>query len=129
MIQYVNRKSMEIRYSGRSSDYISPSFEFGCLYQCSYCVLPSTLITTPDGLKIVEEIQEGDEVISYNQETEKLEKDLVTQVGSRQVEEYYVLEYDHGTLELTGEHPVYTKNRGWVETKYLTLDDELLYVY
>lgn len=39
MIQKVVRKSMIIRDSGRSTDFISPSFGFGCLYNCSYCYL------------------------------------------------------------------------------------------
>ena len=39
VITKTNRKSMLIRESGRSSDYISPSFGFGCLYECSYCYL------------------------------------------------------------------------------------------
>jgi len=30
---------MMIRYSGRSSDYISPSFGYGCLLNCSYCYM------------------------------------------------------------------------------------------
>lgn len=30
---------MEIRYSGRSTDYISPSFGYGCLFNCSYCYM------------------------------------------------------------------------------------------
>jgi len=30
---------MEIRHSGRSTDYISPSFGFGCLFNCSYCYM------------------------------------------------------------------------------------------
>jgi spore photoproduct lyase len=33
------RKSMVIRPSGRSTDYISPSFGYGCLYECSYCYM------------------------------------------------------------------------------------------
>jgi len=33
------RKSMVIRPSGRSTDYISPSFGVGCLYECSYCYM------------------------------------------------------------------------------------------
>ena len=33
------RKSMEIRFSGRSTDYISPSFGFGCLFNCTYCYM------------------------------------------------------------------------------------------
>ncbi len=39
MIREVNRKSMKIRASGRSSDFISPSFGFGCLLDCSYCYM------------------------------------------------------------------------------------------
>jgi len=58
MITKVKRKSMVIRPSGRSSDFISPSFGHGCLYDCSYCVTPDTLITTPHGVKKAEEIQE-----------------------------------------------------------------------
>lgn len=39
MIKQVTRKSMEIRYSGRSTDYITPSFGYGCLFNCSYCYM------------------------------------------------------------------------------------------
>lgn len=39
MINKVVRKSMIIRDSGRSTDFISPSFGFGCLYECAYCYL------------------------------------------------------------------------------------------
>lgn len=39
MIREVKRKSMKIRASGRSSDFISPSFGFGCLLDCSYCYM------------------------------------------------------------------------------------------
>lgn len=30
---------MIIRYSGRSSDYITPSFGYGCLLNCTYCYM------------------------------------------------------------------------------------------
>lgn len=39
MIEKVNRKSMLIRPSGRSTDFISPSFGHGCLYNCTYCYM------------------------------------------------------------------------------------------
>lgn len=39
MVEKITRKSMLIRPSGRSTDYISPSFGYGCLYNCSYCYL------------------------------------------------------------------------------------------
>lgn len=37
MVEQVTRKSMVIRPSGRSTDFISPSFGHGCLFECSYC--------------------------------------------------------------------------------------------
>ena len=49
MIGRVNRKSMLIRESGRSSDYITPSFGYGCLLNCSYCYMKRHL---PKGLSI-----------------------------------------------------------------------------
>ena len=61
IVEKVVRKSMIIRPSGRSTDYISPSFGHGCLYNCTYCVTPETLITTPHGVKMAGEIQEGDQ--------------------------------------------------------------------
>ena len=39
LLKKINRKSMLIRESGRSSDYITPSFGFGCLFKCSYCYM------------------------------------------------------------------------------------------
>ena len=48
-MKYVNRKAMIIRNSGRSSDYITPSFGFGCLYKCNYCYMRRHL---PNGLTI-----------------------------------------------------------------------------
>jgi len=39
MVKKITRKSMLIRPSGRSTDFISPSFGYGCLYNCSYCYM------------------------------------------------------------------------------------------
>lgn len=49
MIKEVTRKSMVIRPSGRSTDFISPSFGHGCLYNCSYCYMKRH---KPEGLDI-----------------------------------------------------------------------------
>lgn len=126
MVEKVTRKSMLIRPSGRSTDFISPSFGHGCLYNCSYCVTPDTLITTPTGVKKAGEIQEGDQVVSFSLDTLKPEIDLVTAIGQRDTDELYVIEVAGQIVTVTGEHPFYTKNRGWVEAQHLTEDDELL---
>ena len=49
MIKQVTRKAMDIRPSGRSTDYISPSFGYGCLFNCSYCYMKRHL---PEGLTV-----------------------------------------------------------------------------
>ena len=51
MIKKVTRKSMIIRPSGRSTDFISPSFGHGCLYNCTYCYMKRH---KPDGLTIAD---------------------------------------------------------------------------
>jgi spore photoproduct lyase len=51
VIKEVTRKTMKIRESGRSSDYITPSFGYGCLLKCSYCYMKRHL---PEGLTIAQ---------------------------------------------------------------------------
>lgn len=48
-VNFVQRKSMVIRESGRSTDFISPSFGHGCLYNCTYCYMKRH---KPEGLSI-----------------------------------------------------------------------------
>ena len=54
-VQKVKRKSFKIRLSGRSTDYISPSFGHGCLYNCSYCYMKRN---KPSGLSIATNTEE-----------------------------------------------------------------------
>ena len=49
LVEKVTRKSMTIRPSGRSTDFISPSFGHGCLYNCSYCYMKRH---KPEGLSV-----------------------------------------------------------------------------
>lgn len=126
MIKQVTRKTLDIKPSGRSSDFITPSFIFGCGFECSYCVTPDTLIKTPFGLKKAGEIQEGDQVISFSLDTFQVEIDLVTATAQRDTDELYVVVVGEQSVYATAEHPFYTKNRGWVEAQHLTEDDELL---
>ena len=51
MVNKVTRRSMEIKPSGRSTDFISPSFGHGCLYNCSYCYMKRN---KPTGLNIAQ---------------------------------------------------------------------------
>jgi len=52
---------MLIRPSGRSTDFISPSFGYGCLYNCSYCYMKRH---KPEGLTVATNI--GDILTAIN---------------------------------------------------------------
>lgn len=54
-VSFVQRKSMEIKPSGRSTDFIAPSFGFGCLFDCSYCYCKRHV---NDGVKVAQNIDE-----------------------------------------------------------------------
>jgi spore photoproduct lyase len=53
--EFIKRKSLIIRESGRSTDYISPSFAFGCGFDCSYCYMKRH---KPDGIDIATNTEE-----------------------------------------------------------------------
>ena len=55
------RKTFKIRFSGRSTDFISPSFGYGCLYNCSYCYMKRH---KPKGLSVA--VNTGDILTAVN---------------------------------------------------------------
>ena len=69
MIKKVNRKSMLIRESGRSSDFITPSFGYGCLFKCSYCYMrrhvKSGVTIAQNTDDIIQAIIEHSDTLSY----------------------------------------------------------------
>ena len=75
-IKKVKRKSKVIRFSGRSSDYITPSFGYGCLYKCSYCYMRRHL---PDGVTIAENTEELLKAIN-DQANEKVKASLTNEI-------------------------------------------------
>lgn len=55
MVEEVHRKALGIKDSGRSSDFITPSFGFGCLFNCSYCYMKRH---KPEGVTIAQNIDQ-----------------------------------------------------------------------
>lgn len=100
----------------------------GCSLTCSFCLPGDTLIKTPNGTKRMDQIRDGDAIISFDDShsVQQLVSARVGHVVDREAEELIELEVDGRTIQLTPEHPVLTKNRGWVEAKDLTTDDEVL---
>lgn len=60
-VKKILRKTFKIRESGRSSDYIAPSFGYGCLLNCSYCYMKRH---KPEGLDVPKNI--GDILTEIN---------------------------------------------------------------
>ena len=71
MVKEVKRKSMVIRPSGRSTDFISPSIGFGCLYACVYCYMKRH---KPEGLDVATNIEDILETIHKHSLTAEVEK-------------------------------------------------------
>jgi spore photoproduct lyase len=55
IVKEIVRKSMMIRPSGRSTDFIAPSFGYGCLYNCTYCYMKRH---KPTGLDVAKNIHD-----------------------------------------------------------------------
>jgi spore photoproduct lyase len=71
MITHTIRKALDIKVSGRSSDFITPSFIHGCLYQCAYCYMRRN---KPEGLSIADNVDEILAVINNHANTVQIEK-------------------------------------------------------
>lgn len=106
------------------------------------CFVAGTPILTENGLKPIEEIREGDKVLSYNEKTKQTEYKTVMQTFERFAEAGRILsvkvEGESETLGVSGEHPFYVRvhrardntsaedNDGeWREAKDLQVADEI----
>ena len=101
---------------------------FSCNLHCAFCLPPDALISTPKGQVRIDQIEDGEEIFALDNSNNDPQL-VITHIGhvsDRESEEVIVMEVDGGKLELTPEHPVMTKNRGWVEAGDLTSDDEVL---
>ena len=53
LVKEVTRRQLKITESGRSTDFIAPSFGHGCLFNCSYCYMKRH---RPTGLQIAKNV-------------------------------------------------------------------------
>lgn len=67
LVKEVTRRQLKITESGRSTDFIAPSFGHGCLFNCSYCYMKRH---RPTGLQIAKNVDDVlDAVGKHYQET------------------------------------------------------------
>ena len=88
------------------------------------CFLAGTLVHMADGsLKPIEEIEVGDEVLSFNEKNgEKVSASVTQAFNTEYVDEYVLL---NSSLGVTGNHLFYSQGE-WRKVSRLSVDDKLL---
>lgn len=107
-----------------------------CSLGCLYCQDINQNIYGPyfrngaeRGKRKLKNIEIGDIVWGYDTERDTIVEDEVVSVMRRTVDHYYQIELEDGkTISLSEEHPVFTKQRGWVTAGQLLESDEVLII-
>jgi len=90
------------------------------------CFSKNALVTLANGeQEEISKLDTGTSILSYNENTQEVEFDEITQVISQDLDKEWIkLFFDDGTyVECTEDHLFLTKNRGWVEASKLTDKD------
>ena len=96
-----------------------------------HCFAAGTLVAcrNADGEEIhkpIEEIEVGDEVLSYDEETGEQGYKPVVRLFRNQTKEWYHVFVDGEEIRCTGEHPFYVKGKGFIPAKELKSGDKCL---
>jgi RNA ligase (TIGR02306 family) len=94
------------------------------------CVHEDTLVSTPDGDIKIKDIKSGQNIISYDIENDTYTKDVVLATKFERLEKSWLkLHFDNGKeLICTVDHPILTKNRGYVSAGELTEKDDVVHL-
>ena len=87
-----------------------------------FCFVAGTLVMTKQGLKAIEEIQVGDQVLSYNDNLEIFEYKDVVEVYNNETKELCHIHTENEKIVCTPNHSVLT-TEGWKNAGELTAKD------
>ncbi|MCB1036659.1 MAG: hypothetical protein KDD47_22735, partial [Acidobacteria bacterium] len=85
-----------------------------------------TMVATEGGPRAIETVQVGDRVWSADLESGELRLSPVSELYTREVTTLYEVETEEGSFSITGEHPVYVQELGWVPASRLEAGDRLV---
>ena len=96
-----------------------------------HCFIAGTLVAclSADGEEIhkpIEEIDVGDRVLAYDEETGEQAYKPVVHLFRNETKEWYHVFIDGEEIECTGEHPFYVKGKGFIPAKELKSGDKCL---
>lgn len=92
------------------------------------CFAPDTKVKTKRGDVKISELTFDDEVLSFNEETsgfEYIKPSNIVETPSKHKNKIEIEFEDGYVVKCTEDHKFYTENRGWVEAKDLTEEDEI----
>ncbi|MCI8410442.1 MAG: hypothetical protein HFJ09_14425, partial [Lachnospiraceae bacterium] len=89
------------------------------------CFLAGTKVSTPEGMRNIEEIMVGEEVYAENTATGKSEKRKVTRISQQKTNIIVYLQVNGSEICSTMEHPFRHKEKGWVKAEELLPGDFL----
>ena len=88
------------------------------------CFLADTQIATPFGSVAVQDIQPGDKVLSFDEETNEQIEGTVNQILKAKTSSYIKLSFDNGqSISTTKSHPYFVEGRGWIKAQSLLKGD------
>lgn len=100
-----------------------------CNMGCPFCFPDGVLVKTPYGEKTIESIKPGDQVISMNTKTNKLEVKTVTKVYKRSYEGDFVKNYFGSTnLPSTPNHRIFTQVNGYKRADLIDKLDKVIFL-
>ena len=108
--------------------------KIGKLPKIPKCFPPGTQILMADGSsKNIEDVDVGDWVIALDPDSGEVAEKEVIDVHRTKTRVLFNVSFDSdsdgvgdGQFKSTGSHPIWTKNRAWVEAKNLEIHDQLL---
>ena len=93
----------------------------------SFCFKEGTLVETKDGLKPIEEIKVGEEVLAFNEETGEQAYKRVVQLFRNETKEWYHIFANGEEVVCTAEHPFFVPEKNqFIPAKDLKIEDMLL---
>lgn len=87
------------------------------------CFAEGTQILTPNGKTNIEDLNVGDNVISYNFETKETEIKPITKIYSHSECFIYTVKTRFDEIKVTGDHPFYVVGKGATEARNLSAAD------
>jgi len=99
-----------------------------CKGNCPYCFTENTAINTENKKELIKNIKVNDKIITFNEKINKNEVNSVSQVYKRKYsgDIIEIILENNDIIEITPNHEVYVKNKGYIRADELSESDELL---